>query len=411
MTPLFRLLLLLAMTWAVAGCATLDRQASLQEKLRHTAKVGVFDVFADASQNPQSPEVYCRPTWLPMDKQRVQALADGLSEAKEGEKDLDEPQRFKIFLDRPLTNLLFVDDRGSPLAHALISMWDSGVILFPCRRTDDGRYVVFSSEDLKKSLNLRCEPFVRDMYAYMQVHMKDRLEQVRKEFSLLGYDAADMEAILFRGKPLLEPLPFQTKEAMPEYEKKVYERLTHDTIPHLKLEDANFFEAMGVVKDFWEKNHPDMPFLCGVGHFCPTDVYRTADGKLEPSNTPRVMLDVKNIPYLVAVRYIADICGYTLKTKSGTLKLFGFQGINEGWSESFNLVTPAVLKALGLNKTSPKQDVMIALKSFGIEFSREFYEASLWEGSDVIHMRNLDEQQDRLRVILFLLKKGYKITK
>ncbi|MFA6564381.1 MAG: hypothetical protein WCV00_20930 [Verrucomicrobiia bacterium] len=205
-------------------------------------------------------------------------------------------------------------------------------------------------------------------------------------------------------------LACETAQADPPFEMKVYERFKHDTIPHLKLSNAGFFEAFDAVRVLWEKSHPDMPFLFGVGCFHPVRFAETAPGKAEPQ-TLGVTLDVKNVPYLVALRMIADICGYKLNETSGTLKLIGLTGINEDWGDGVYPVTPKVLKALGLNTKSSKKDVTSALKRFGIEFSREHYDASISEDGKAICIRNLDDQLAHFRTILFLLEKGFKITK
>ncbi|MFA5192848.1 MAG: hypothetical protein WC740_19230 [Verrucomicrobiia bacterium] len=194
-----------------------------------------------------------------------------------------------------------------------------------------------------------------------------------------------------------------------EYEMKFYEQFKRDTIPHLKLKEASFIEAVGTVKDFWEKSHPDMPFLFGMG-FQPVRFVETTSGKTEP-DTLKVTLDVKNVPYLVALRMILDICGYKLKETSGTLKLIAMSGIPEDWTDSVYPVTPKVLKALGLNTKSSKNDVTNALKRFGIEFSREFYSAAISVDGTAICIRNHVDQQAHFQTILFLLGKGFKITK
>jgi len=201
-----------------------------------------------------------------------------------------------------------------------------------------------------------------------------------------------------------------TAQADLPFEMKVYERFKHDTIPHLKLNNASFVEAFDAVRVLWEKNHADMPFLFGVGCFHPVRFAETAPGKTEPQ-TLGVTLDIKNVPYLVVVRMIAQICGYKLNETSGTLKLIGLTGINEDWGTGVYLVVPKVLKAPGLNTKSSKKEVTDALKRFGVEFAKEFYGANMTADGSSICVVNHEDQLAHFRTILFLLEKGFKITK
>ena len=177
--------LLFAMSCTTHNPSACQASQPLTEGLKRATKVAVYKGVECSLGSRHEIEVLPT-TWLAVDKAKIRDWTTWLCEANEVGA---------VVMDS-LVKLLFVDERGEPLAVVHITTWNCGVEICPCKRI--GNKYELDIEHYKNAMKcVRCEPLVRDIYAYMQIHSKDDLEQLRKHKAEYG---EDLEDSLFRGK-------------------------------------------------------------------------------------------------------------------------------------------------------------------------------------------------------------------
>jgi hypothetical protein len=176
-----------------------------------------------------------------------------------------------------------------------------------------------------------------------------------------------------------------------------------EAIPHLQLKDATFAESLATIRRAWVERHPNDSFPVAV-----TD-YRPAEGYRE-TNPATITLDLKNIPFMEAVRYVGTFSGRSLISVSGLIQLEGISWIQEDWITRAHDVTPAALAALGVRPNSPAEDLRRGFQQFGVTFENWMKVAPTTTGGQIVVL-SYRAQQEQIAGILFLLGNGFRITR
>ena len=93
-----------------------------------------------------------------------------------------------------LAQFILVDKNKEPVALVGLLCWRCTVVIRPCQR-HDGIYLVEAAPVTRPRI-VRSEAFSRDVYAFMQEHMSERLDMVRHLYAEAGQD---LEGLLFMG--------------------------------------------------------------------------------------------------------------------------------------------------------------------------------------------------------------------
>ena len=93
-----------------------------------------------------------------------------------------------------LVQFILVDKDMEPVALVGLLCWRCTVVIMPCHRYE-GNYLVGAAPATRPRI-VRAEAFARDVYAFMQEHMSDRLDMLRHLYADAGQD---LEGLLFTG--------------------------------------------------------------------------------------------------------------------------------------------------------------------------------------------------------------------
>jgi len=181
------------------------------------------------------------------------------------------------------------------------------------------------------------------------------------------------------------------------------ESLFIEVIPHLELKEATFEEAFGVIRRLWEEKHPGEMLPVGVTDFVAND---NEDAK---DYTAKITLDLKKIPFFEAFRYLAVLSNKEFLYHNGLLELRNVTQADEDWAPRVYEVTPAVLAALRLKPDSAEAEIRRALAKLGVELN-PWMKLGVFEGR-FLFVTGHRREQEQIAGVLFLLSKGYKITK
>lgn len=181
------------------------------------------------------------------------------------------------------------------------------------------------------------------------------------------------------------------------------EALYSETIPHLKIKKASLEEALVIIRNIWKLKHPSEPFPVGL-----TD-YEPADNQKERARR-QITLDLKNVPYIEALRFVGQLSFRRLIEKNGFAQFEQIVGIQEDWTTEVYHLTPAVLAGLRLRDDSSSEQVQKAFESYGVEFPKGM-KATLADSGNILIVRNLTEQLQRIAGIVLLLRNGFEIRK
>ncbi len=179
--------------------------------------------------------------------------------------------------------------------------------------------------------------------------------------------------------------------------------LFSETIPLLSLKDATFDQALDSIRQVWNERHPDEPFPVGLTAFLPPEGYRKEYGA-------RITLELKNVPYMEALLYIADLSGRRFSIRRGLPQVEHITWIEEDWVARIHHVTPEVLAGLQLHSDATPEDIRRALAAFGIKLE-EWMKPRLMPGGTRLVLTSYVSQQEQLAGIITLLRNGFKISK
>ena len=88
-----------------------------------------------------------------------------------------------------LVQIILIDKNKEPVAWVRILCHQCTVVLKPCYRRGK-KYFAYITPTAQRIV--RCEPFVRDIYTFMQTHMNVRLDELRNCYAEAGLDLEDM---------------------------------------------------------------------------------------------------------------------------------------------------------------------------------------------------------------------------
>lgn len=179
--------------------------------------------------------------------------------------------------------------------------------------------------------------------------------------------------------------------------------LVTETIPHFSLKNATFQEALDSVRLAWNERHPDEPFPIGLTAFLTPQGYRA-------EYPAHITLDLKDVPYIEALRYIADLSGRGFRVRQGLPQFEHVTWIEEGWVTRIHEITPVVLTGLKLRSDSSVDDIRQALAGLGVTLE-DWMKPILIAGGSHLGLTSYNSQQEQIAGIITLLGNGYKISK
>lgn len=177
--------------------------------------------------------------------------------------------------------------------------------------------------------------------------------------------------------------------------------LASESIPHLKLSGSSFEEALSTIRKCWEESHPGESFPVAVTDFGTPDGY-------EAERPARISLDLKEVPYLEALRHIAVLSGRNLEDGDGLFRIVGRSWIDEGWNTRTHPVSAEALAALGLAPDASAGDVREAFARLAVPVGTWLKSGPILEGKQWVLTANPD-QQEVAAGLLHLLSQGYEI--
>lgn len=187
-------------------------------------------------------------------------------------------------------------------------------------------------------------------------------------------------------------------------EVKRSEALYTESIPHLTISKAPLEEALAVIRRLWEQSHPMDSFPVGINDYEQTPEERKGDN-------PLVTLELKNVPYIEALRAVGFLTFRRLLEKNGMVQFEQITGlIIEDWSTEIHPLPSAVRDSLRLSNEATPAQVQKAFENFGVRFEQGMMAALADSGKRLI-VRNTAPQQQQIAGILLLLKNGFEIQK
>jgi len=181
-------------------------------------------------------------------------------------------------------------------------------------------------------------------------------------------------------------------------------RLYELTLPEFKLENSSFAAGLQIIRDAWTQKHPDQSF----------PVIIVAGVETHASSAAKVSMDLKQIPALEAVNYLAQACGMALKHGFDLIVLSPQTILDESaWETRALLISDRVTSIFGLKDGSEGDAVNAALKKrleeYGLTFEGGF--EVRWYGGGQIIIRNTPEEINKLRGLMMLFDAGYTVQK
>ena len=187
-------------------------------------------------------------------------------------------------------------------------------------------------------------------------------------------------------------------------EVKRSEAIYTESIPHLTISKAPLEDALAVIRRLWEQSHPKEPFPVGI-----TDYQQTPEERM--CDNPLVTLDLKNVPYIEALRAVGLLTFRRLLERNGMVQFEQITGrIIEDWSTEIHELPPRVRDSLGLPNEATTAQVQKAFEKFGVKFEQGMT-AGLADSGSLLIVRNRAPQQQQIAGILLLLGNGFEIRK
>jgi hypothetical protein len=179
--------------------------------------------------------------------------------------------------------------------------------------------------------------------------------------------------------------------------------LVTETIPHLSLNKATFEQALETVRRIWSEQRAGDQLPIGTTAFLSPQGYRD-------ENPAQITLDLKNVPFIEALKYIADLSGRAFRVRQGLPQFERITWIEEGWVTRVHEITPEVLTHLKLMPDSSATDVRRALVTLGVNLEEWMKPTLIADGSH-LGLTSYQAQQEQISGIITLLRNGYKISK
>ena len=177
------------------------------------------------------------------------------------------------------------------------------------------------------------------------------------------------------------------------------ETLYREEIPLLELKQVTPQDGLGIIRAHWERAHPKETFPVVWGDHAET-----------ASRVELMTLNLQNIPYIEAVKYVASFGLRHLEQREGLLVMLPAVGHGkDDWSVVVHPITPQVLTGLGIKKDSPSDKIVAAFRQFGVSWE-DWMKIGLYPDGTQIVIAAPEEQRSQVAGIILLLRSGFKIT-
>jgi hypothetical protein len=182
--------------------------------------------------------------------------------------------------------------------------------------------------------------------------------------------------------------------------------LYSETIPAIRLREVSFQEALDEVRTEWEKHHPHEMFPVAVID------YRAASPAGPYLRVERITVDLIEIPYIDALEDLARLSGRQIRARADIIQFESIEegGIDEAYVTRQHSASPEVMAALGLKPDSDSVAIRSAFERYGLEFNQYMKFAFIPSRQTLVAMC-YPPQQEQIAGVLFLLGKGFHITK
>lgn len=174
-----------------------------------------------------------------------------------------------------------------------------------------------------------------------------------------------------------------------------------DTIPHLQLKGATFEEALAEIRKEWDQRHRGLPLPVGIREY-----FTSSDD----SGLYRITLEMEDVPFVMALRYVAALSHRRLHCFDGLVALEGFDFIGEGWNSRDYWVSSKVFEGLHLKRDSRAEEVRGAFERLGVKFEPWMKIGLTLEGDRLVAI-GTNENLEQIAGILLLLENGFRLVK
>ena len=183
-------------------------------------------------------------------------------------------------------------------------------------------------------------------------------------------------------------------------------RLHEIVLSEFSVKEAPLSKSLGIVRSAWEERYPDESFpVIVLGSF-----EHESDAALGAT------MDLKNVPALTVVTYLAQVHSMTVRHGLDLVVLRPVMTPDEGaWTSVMLSLSDTSVDALELSRESDgdetaNQAIKKTLMNLGLSFDPAF-EVRWFGGSQQLFVRNTPEEISKLKGLLMLFDAGYSVSK
>lgn len=171
------------------------------------------------------------------------------------------------------------------------------------------------------------------------------------------------------------------------------ERMKQASMDSFKLDRASIHEALALIKGEWIRQYPGESFPVVL---------------IEPESygNPLITLDLRNVPFWVAVQALGHATGLAVHDDGPTIRLD--TDYEEDLATKVFVVNDTVVRQLGLTTDGTFQKINPALARFGLRFADPCLAVLSPDGTSIT-VRQTPNQLRLIPGILHLLAKGFAI--
>jgi hypothetical protein len=191
--------------------------------------------------------------------------------------------------------------------------------------------------------------------------------------------------------------------APPTSTDKPFAALHTSKIPTLEVDHLTFEEALTKIREAWKQQHPELTFpVALVGH------RRLENDRNGVAARPILSMQLTNVPFIEAIRYLCDATGRHLIENPGLLRIgdIGTE-IVEDWVTKSYPTSDVVLRGLGLGVNPTREELESVYAHFGLKLD-EWMAISYFNGKLIVTAANRQHQQ--IAGINMLIENGFVIT-
>lgn len=170
-------------------------------------------------------------------------------------------------------------------------------------------------------------------------------------------------------------------------------------IPEIEFEDVSVQDALAHLREKWkEHTGAELPMAEVISQY-----------EFEDPDDRLITFSARHLPFLEALRIVADLSGYRLQFKDHGVIL---TDIWPGESMSFQCQLNDQLKtALGLAEVPDSGDIREALSSRGVDFSKGDMQVFYMRELDKVVISGFTENAEVAKAVLRLVLTGYEVKK